>query len=105
MFNPTLASAGRIEGKLDLTLSIYETISGKSELHEYIDFKDVTIESTELINKDLESLKFEFEEDHAVTIPAVATPELSTWVMMLLGFVGLGLAGWRASHKSVALAA
>jgi hypothetical protein len=104
-FNPNLASAGLIKGKLnDLTLSIYENVSGKSELHEYIDFEDVTIESFELTNKDLESLKFEFEEDHVVTIPGEATPELSTWAMMLLGFAGLGFAGWRASRRSVAFA-
>jgi hypothetical protein len=32
-------------------------------------------------------------------------PELSTWAMMLLGFAGLGFAGYRASRKSVAPAA
>ena len=30
-------------------------------------------------------------------------PETSTWVMMALGFVGLGFAGYRSSRKSVAL--
>jgi hypothetical protein len=29
----------------------------------------------------------------------VAVPELSTWAMMLLGFGGLGYAGWRGSRK------
>ena len=33
-----------------------------------------------------------------------AVPDPSTWVMMLLGFAGLGLAGYRASRKSAALA-
>ena len=32
-------------------------------------------------------------------------PEPSTWAMMLLGFAGLGFAGYRASRKSAALAA
>ena len=32
-------------------------------------------------------------------------PEPSTWAMMLLGFAGLGYAGYRASRKSVAVAA
>jgi hypothetical protein len=27
------------------------------------------------------------------------------WVMMLIGFTGLGFAGYRASHKSAAVAA
>lgn len=36
---------------------------------------------------------------------AGAVPEPATWGMMLIGFAGLGLAGYRASRKSVALAA
>ena len=36
---------------------------------------------------------------------ALSTPEPSTWAMMLIGFVGLGFAGYRASRKNVALAA
>jgi hypothetical protein len=35
----------------------------------------------------------------------VVVPEPSTWAMMLLGFVGLGFAGYRASRKSAAVAA
>ena len=34
-----------------------------------------------------------------------SAPEPSTWAMMLLGFAGLGFAGYRASRKNVALAA
>jgi hypothetical protein len=37
--------------------------------------------------------------------PAGAVPEPSTWVMMLIGFAGLGFAGWRTSRKTTALAA
>ena len=29
----------------------------------------------------------------------VAAPEMSTWAMMLIGFAGLGYAGWRGSRK------
>jgi hypothetical protein len=29
-----------------------------------------------------------------------AAPEPSTWAMMLLGFAGLGFAGWRASRTT-----
>ena len=32
-------------------------------------------------------------------IHLVAVPELSTWAMMLLGFAGLGFAGYRQRHK------
>jgi hypothetical protein len=34
-----------------------------------------------------------------------SVPEPSTWAMMLLGFGGLGFAGWRAKRKSAALPA
>jgi hypothetical protein len=34
-----------------------------------------------------------------------ATPEASTWTMMLLGFAGIAFAGYRASRKSAAVAA
>jgi hypothetical protein len=40
-----------------------------------------------------------------VTPKASGVPELSTWAMLLLGFAGLGFAGYRASRKNVALAA
>jgi hypothetical protein len=30
---------------------------------------------------------------------AIAVPEVSTWAMMLIGFAGLGYAGWRGSRK------
>jgi hypothetical protein len=30
--------------------------------------------------------------------PTGSVPELSTWAMMLAGFAGLGLAGWRVSR-------
>jgi len=39
-------------------------------------------------------------------LAAVASaPEPSTWAMMLLGFAGMGLAGYRSSRKRVAVAA
>jgi phospholipase/lecithinase/hemolysin len=37
--------------------------------------------------------------------PRSTVPEPSTWAMMLLGFAGLGLAGYRASRKAVSVAA
>jgi len=30
----------------------------------------------------------------------VGTPEPSTWAMMLIGFAGLGFAGYRASRRT-----
>jgi hypothetical protein len=38
-------------------------------------------------------------------LTASVIPEASTWAMMLLGFAGLGFAGWRASRRSAAGAA
>ena len=32
-------------------------------------------------------------------VSVVAVPEASTWAMMLIGFAGLGYAGWRGSRK------
>jgi hypothetical protein len=41
----------------------------------------------------------------SVTGSANIVPEPSTWAMMLIGFAGLGLAGYRTSRKSAAIAA
>jgi hypothetical protein len=38
------------------------------------------------------------------TIKTSGVPEPSTWAMMLLGFAGLGFAGWRASRRTAASA-
>ena len=40
-----------------------------------------------------------------LTVTVAAVPEPSTWAMMLLGFAGLGVAGYRASRKRAAVAA
>jgi hypothetical protein len=36
-----------------------------------------------------------------VAIPVQPVPEPSTWTLMLLGFAGLGYAGWRAQRQTV----
>ena len=38
------------------------------------------------------------------TFTLTAVPEASTWAMMLIGFAGLGVAGYRASQKRAAAA-
>ena len=44
--------------------------------------------------------------DVILTNVAIAgVPEPSTWAMMLLGFTGLGFAGYRATRNSVTIAA
>jgi PEP-CTERM motif len=45
-----------------------------------------------------------FENYYAVTVGS-AVPEPSTWAMMLLGFAGLGFAGYRTSRKPISIAA
>jgi hypothetical protein len=39
------------------------------------------------------------------TFTLTAVPEASTWAMMVIGFAGLGVAGYRASHRRVAATA
>jgi hypothetical protein len=48
---------------------------------------------------------YEDTDSASVTAAAAVVPEPSTWAMMLLGFAGLGFAGYRASRKNIALAA
>jgi hypothetical protein len=42
--------------------------------------------------------------DLAIGDLPTAVPEPSTWAMMLIGFAGLGFAGYRASRKAVSIA-
>jgi PEP-CTERM motif len=50
-----------------------------------------------------------FEDRAEVAITTITTtpvassaPEASTWAMMLIGFAGLGFAGWRVRRKTAA---
>ncbi|MGB3583443.1 MAG: PEP-CTERM sorting domain-containing protein [Roseiarcus sp.] len=43
-------------------------------------------------------------EGDSFTLDVVAVPESSTWAMMLLGFGGLGFAGYNASRKCARVA-
>ncbi len=46
-----------------------------------------------------------YENWYGFTVGVSAVPETSTWLMMLLGFAGLGFAGYRSSRKASNLAA
>jgi hypothetical protein len=48
---------------------------------------------------------FPFDVAFQMEVSGVATPELSTWALMVLGFGGLGFVGWRAQRKTSALQA
>jgi hypothetical protein len=47
---------------------------------------------------------FSLEEPTGLNV-VVGTPEPSTWAMMLLGFAGLGFAGYRSTRKAASLLA
>ncbi len=47
---------------------------------------------------------FDFSNTNITANFTSDVPEASTWAMLLIGFAGLGLAGYRASRKSAALA-
>ena len=44
---------------------------------------------------------FAFNLAFQMEVSGVATPEPSTWAMIVIGFAGFGLVGWRASRKTV----
>jgi PEP-CTERM motif len=46
--------------------------------------------------------QFNFPNTDITSTFQPGVPEPSTWAMMLVGFAGLGFAGYRASRKSVA---
>ena len=48
---------------------------------------------------------FPFDVAFQMEVSGVATPELSTWALMVLGFGGLGFVGWRAQRKIAAFQA
>ncbi len=45
------------------------------------------------------------DDTGAITFAPGSIPEPSTWAMLLLGFAGLGLLGWRGKKKAQAAAA
>jgi hypothetical protein len=47
---------------------------------------------------------FDFSNTNITANFTSDVPEASTWAMLLIGFAGMGLAGYRASQKSAALA-
>ena len=66
------------------------------------EFGSVTVANSE--GGGIFGLKGTFEPvSPAVLTTSGSAPESPTWAMMLLGFAGLGLAGWRSAHRSAVL--
>ncbi|MGA8446654.1 MAG: PEP-CTERM sorting domain-containing protein [Roseiarcus sp.] len=64
-------------------------------------FQDGLLPSATFVNGDV------FVPSSYLTFPASTTPaapEPSTWAMLLIGFAGLGFAGWRSSRRGARLA-
>jgi PEP-CTERM motif len=67
-----------------------------------VGFTGGTITGDVVTTSDLEVALFVVNPGGSIT---AAVPEPSTWAMMLLGFAGLGYAGWRGSRKAGSVAA
>jgi len=70
-----------------------------SPLFAHLDF---AAKAGDLITIQVKSIPTGFTDS---TVALSSVPEPATWAMMLIGFAGLGFASYRASRKSVALAA
>jgi PEP-CTERM motif len=64
--------------------------------------KDVTWNSS---NVAVTWMNLPFVAGNTVVLDVNSIPEPSTWAMMLIGFAGLGFAGYRTSRKGVSVAA
>ena len=67
-------------------------------IHAEVDYSLLAFPSNQYSSFDVFGGNFQYSA-------ASTAPEPSTWAMMLLGFAGLGFAGYRAKWKSVALPA
>jgi PEP-CTERM motif len=68
-----------------------------------VGFTGGTITGQAVTTSDLGVTLFVVNPGGSISITPV--PEPSTWAMMLLGFAGLGYAGWRGSRKAGSVAA
>jgi hypothetical protein len=67
-----------------------------------VGFTGGTITGQAVVTSDLGIALFVVNPGGSIT---AAVPEPSTWAMMLVGFAGLGYAGWRRSRKAASVAA
>jgi hypothetical protein len=63
-----------------------------------LDFSSPIVFDKDLVSRGV--LNFDVITDGSFT--TAAAPEMSTWAMMVVGFAGMGLAGYRASRKRAA---
>jgi hypothetical protein len=66
-----------------------------------VGFTGGTITGQAVVTSDLGIALFVVNPGGSIT---AAVPEPSTWAMMLVGFAGLGYAGWRGSRKAASVA-
>jgi PEP-CTERM motif-containing protein len=94
MANPVPGMTGNGEGNSGFVSPVGSGPLG--ELGAFADPFDIVLNGLPAaqVNGFTQALEF------APVTPAV--PEASTWAMMLAGFAGLGLAGWRGSRKTAA---
>jgi hypothetical protein len=57
---------------------------------------------TDIVGKNADGVAPTFNA--AFSLTGAVVPEPSTWAMMLLGFAGLGFAGWRKSRRATSIA-
>ena len=109
----TLASSGTGEtfGINDMALDVPGGYTSGESLFGSSTFDNTTIASlgftpgTYVFSWDSSGVGAPVEDDSITVQVGPAVPEPSTWAMMLLGFAGLGFAGYRRTCKAVSIAA
>ena len=84
---PALAFGGTTVGSYDTFSQTFATTPGTEYVYQFMLYND--LDTPDVANP----------SGILVTTTASAAPEPSTWAMMLLGFAGLGFAGYRQRQK------
>jgi PEP-CTERM motif len=86
---PALGFGGVTVGSYDTFSQAFATTPGAQYVYEFMFFNDLVPENA--------------PSGLLVTTSASAAPEPSTWLLMLVGFAGLGYAGYRRARKLCAV--
>ena len=87
---PALAFGGTTVGSYDTFSQTFATTTGKEYVYQFMLYNDLAIAD------------FANPSGILVTTTASAAPEPSTWAMLLIGFAGLGYAGYRRRSARLA---